>query len=107
LASGDRELVRGRLVDAGVDPSDFGRFVALDAHPVIRPSSFDYRAATPVLLDCLDQVSDPEVLEAIVRSLSGKWARGVAVSPLIELFRRTPKNAAVGRCPYERSPGDI
>jgi hypothetical protein len=90
VSDGDLELVRGLLAEAGVDPSDFGRFVATDAHPVLQPSFFDYRAAMPVLLDCLDRVSDPGVLEAVVRSLSGPWARGVAVAPLIDLFRRTP-----------------
>jgi hypothetical protein len=89
VKDGEWEFVRGRLAGAGVDPSDFGRLVAPDVHPALRPSSFDYRAATPVLLECLGQVSDPKVLEAIVRSLSGKWARGVAVAPLIGLFRRT------------------
>ena len=80
------------LADAGVDPSDFGRFVSPRGALVTRPSAFDFEMATPILLRCIDEVRDPSVLEAVVRSLSTPWARGVAVDPLLDRFRRTPND---------------
>ncbi len=86
--------MREALAEAGVDPTYFGRFTSARGRQVLGGGELDYRAATPVLLACLDQVRDPRVLEAVVRSLSTSAARGSAFVPLLDLFRRTPNGQA-------------
>lgn len=82
--------MRSALAGGGVDPTYFGRFTTVRGRQVVGGGELDYRAATPILLACLDQVRDPGVLEAVVRSLSTKAGRGIAVAPLLDLFRKTP-----------------
>lgn len=82
--------MRSALAAGGVDPTYFGRFTTERGREVVGGGELDYRAATPILLACLDEVRDPSVLEAVVRSLSTRAAQGIAVAPLLELFRKTP-----------------
>ena len=52
----------------------------------LRDSGVAYRAAIPVLLKWLPLISDPEVKESIVRTLSVPWAKPTAALPLIAEF---------------------
>jgi len=86
----DLAVVRDALARAGVDPTYFGEFTTPKWRETFGGGELDYGAAAPTLVECLDQVEDPQVLEAVVRSLSTSAARGIALVPLIRLFRRTP-----------------
>jgi hypothetical protein len=87
--AGDFTLVRSALDAAGLPSGDFGRFTS-GRHPEIIPNPvFDWRASVPVLLDVLPKVTRPVVKEAIVRSLSTKYARPLAARALLDEFRRT------------------
>jgi hypothetical protein len=87
-------LVRKALDQAGLPSADFGRFTG-NRHPsVIRPSSFDYRASVPVLLRLLPALSDPDVVESAVRSLTTAHARPAAAEELLRLFVATPPEHA-------------
>ncbi len=48
----------------------------------------DYRAAVPVLLHWLPQVSNESVKETIIRALSVRWARRIATPALIREYDR-------------------
>jgi HEAT repeat protein len=52
--------------------------------------------AVPVLVSLLDRVTDPMILEGVVRALCIKDARGRAEAKLIELFRTLPADAYGG-----------
>jgi hypothetical protein len=54
----------------------------------LRQSKAEYRAAVPILLHWLSRVSDPQVKEDIVRTLSVPWAKPDAAPALIEEFRK-------------------
>jgi hypothetical protein len=84
----DAELdaVRAALRDAGVDPTDFGSFVGRVVPGVIEAPTFDYAAATPVLLEWLPRVQTPLARQVVATSLAHRAAKGVATGPLIDLF---------------------
>lgn len=73
--------------------------------------------AVPVLVGLLDRVTDPMILEGLVRALCTKDARGKAEAKLIELFRILPADAygetkwAIGntlsRLARQRFSGDL
>jgi hypothetical protein len=70
----DWQLVRGALIDArvsGVD--DLGVFVNNTQY--FAPSTFDERAAAPVLLDLLPSLGDSRVVNTVGRHLRGPWLR--------------------------------
>jgi hypothetical protein len=90
---GEWEQVRAALAAEGVDPADFGRFVNRGVPGVIEPSTFDAERATPVLLAWLPRVRDRRLKEAIVGHLKTKAAKGVAVAPLADEFRRAHDDA--------------
>jgi hypothetical protein len=48
----------------------------------------DFRAAIPLLLAWLPRVTNADVKESIVRTLSVPFARPIAARPLVEEFRR-------------------
>jgi hypothetical protein len=81
--------VRAALDDAGLPSGDFGRFASGKYPGVIRPEVFDYRRAVPVLLELLPILQGPRVKEAVVRSLSTGYAKGVAAASLVREFERT------------------
>ena len=54
----------------------------------LRQSKTEYRAAVPILLHWLPRISDPQVNEDIVRTLSVPWAKPAAAPALIEEFRK-------------------
>jgi HEAT repeat protein len=54
----------------------------------LRQRKLDYRSAIPVLLHWLLQISDPQVKEDIVRTLSVSRAKPAAAPALIEEFRK-------------------
>ncbi|TLY64525.1 MAG: HEAT repeat domain-containing protein [Gammaproteobacteria bacterium] len=54
----------------------------------LRQSNAEYRAAVPILLHWLSRISDPQVKEDIVRTLSVPWAKPAAAPALIEEFRK-------------------
>lgn len=77
------------LAAAGIDPADFGRFVNRAFPGVIEPAHFDQDRAVPVLLHWLPRVRSEHVKESMVRHLRTKAARGIAVEPLVEEFKRS------------------
>lgn len=52
-----------------------------------------YRSAVPILLHWLPRISDPQVKEDIVRTLSVPWAKPTAAPALIEEFRKADSAA--------------
>jgi hypothetical protein len=84
------EAVRAALRRAGIDPTDFGRFVGRVVPGVIEAPTFDYVAAAPVLLEWLPRVRTPLAKEVVARSLGHRAAKGVATGPLIDAFLATP-----------------
>jgi hypothetical protein len=88
----DAELdaLREALRRAGIDPADFGRFVGRVVPGVIEAPTFDYAAATPVLLEWLPRVRTPLAKELVAVSLGHKAAKGVATGPLIDAFLEVP-----------------
>lgn len=78
--------VHAALEAAGLPSQDFGRFVS--------GAEFDFRRSVPVLLELLPSLTDPDVVEAAVRSLSTRYARPAAAEPLLELFRSLPADEA-------------
>jgi hypothetical protein len=82
----ERALVRGLLAEAGVaGADDFGRFVNDSRY--FDTSSFDSRAATPVLVEVLPRLADPAVIETIALHLKNPAARPVAFGALHDSFR--------------------
>jgi HEAT repeat protein len=81
--------VKEALAAAGIDPTDFGRFVNRPFPGVLEPAHFDQERAVPVLLDWLPQVRSEYVKESMVRHLRAKAATGIAVEPLVEQFKRS------------------
>lgn len=74
--------VKEALAAAGIDPTDFGRFVNRPFPGVLEPAHFDEERAVPVLLGWLPRVRSEYVKESMVRHLHTKAARGIAVEPL-------------------------
>jgi HEAT repeat protein len=73
------------LVEAGLDVSEFGAFSS------VRASTFDYSRATPILIEWLPRIDQPQLVEAIARCLSGeRGARGQGAQELMAAFRRLP-----------------
>jgi hypothetical protein len=67
----EREAVRDALRQAGVDPTDLGRFVNRP-NPNLRglePETFDTAAARPVLLEWLPRLTNPRVRSTIAARL--------------------------------------
>lgn len=93
---GDLERIRLALTAHGVlGVDDFGYFVNNPKH--FRPSSFDERAAMPVLLDLLPTLSDPRAVEATARHLRRPWAKSAAFPSLVDAFRAwAPREPLVG-----------
>jgi hypothetical protein len=76
------------LTRAGVDPTDFGRFVNRPIPGVLRPSQFDGAAALPILLRWLPRIGNEQVKESVVRHLRTKAAKPIAAEALLQEFRR-------------------
>jgi hypothetical protein len=82
----ERALVRGLLIDAEVaGGEDFGRFVNDSRY--FDTSSFDSRAATPVLVEVLPRLTDPAVIETVALHLKNPAARPSAFGALHGAFR--------------------
>ncbi len=86
-------LVRESLRAAGIDPTDFGRFVNRPVPDVIEPSSFDSATATPVLLEWLPKITDPALKQTIIGRLRNPAAKGIATEHLIAEFASTTDHA--------------
>jgi hypothetical protein len=71
---------------AGIDPTDFGRFVNRVVPGVVKPSTFDETRAAPILLDWLPRIINEHVKESIVRHLRTKAVKGIATPTLITEF---------------------
>jgi hypothetical protein len=81
----ERALVRGLLAAAEVTGAeDFGRFVNDSRY--FDTSSFDSRAATPVLVEVLPQLTDPAVVETVALHLKNPAARPQAFGALHAAF---------------------
>ena len=85
--AGDRQRVLGALAEAGVGgASEFGRFINNTTY--FAPSAFDERAAMPVLLQLLPDLTDPAVVGSLAGHLRRPWARPHAFQPLLAAYRR-------------------
>jgi hypothetical protein len=81
------EQLRAKLAAEGVSGTeDLGRFVRNVEH--FRPSTFDERAAMPVLMRELARLTDPKLVSAVAGHLARGWARPDAFIPLREAFIR-------------------
>lgn len=81
------QVVRDALTNAGVDGvEDFGRFVNNPTY--FAPSTFDERAAAPVLLELLPTLHEPRVVATVGRHLKGQ--RGVVngYATVLAAFKR-------------------
>lgn len=96
IVTTDTESIRQALEDAGVTGShDFGRFVNDIDH--FAPSTFDERAAMPVLISLLPVLSDVASVNATARHLGRPWARPAAFDPLYHAFLYwAPQNENLG-----------
>jgi HEAT repeat protein len=71
------------LTRAGVDVADFGLFTSL------RPITFDFARAAPILIRWLPRMDSAAVVESIARSLHGQRdAAGEGARQLIAAYRR-------------------
>lgn len=82
----ERELVRRALEAVGVSAEDFGVFVNDTTY--FAPSTFDARAALPVLLDVLPRLTRPRVVMTVAMHLQTPAARPVAFDAVEAAFRR-------------------
>ncbi|SMG16338.1 hypothetical protein [Agreia pratensis] len=81
----ERALVRRLLADRSVaGAEDFGRFV--NDHRYFGTSSFDSKAATPVLIEALPRLTDPGVIEIVALHLKNPAARPAAFDALHASF---------------------
>jgi len=76
------------LKAAGIDTTDFGRFVNRPVPGVLRPSYFDRVAALPILLHWLPLITNEHVKESMVRHLKTKAAKPAAATVLLDEFLR-------------------
>ena len=77
------------LEAAGIETSDFGRFVNRPFPGVLEPSTFDEVAALPILTRWLPRIADTRVKETIVRHIKRKEAGPQAASLLLREFAVT------------------
>lgn len=82
----ERQRVVAALEEAGIDSTDFGRFV--NNTKFFRPSAFDQRAAIPVLLAVLPGLSRPRVVATVAGHLMPRAPTAIAYPVLLEAFRR-------------------
>ncbi|KJC63658.1 hypothetical protein [Agreia bicolorata] len=81
----ERALVRNLLADHAVaGAEDFGRFVNDSRY--FDTSSFDSKAATPVLIEVLPRLTDPGVIETVALHLKNPAARPAAFGALHTSF---------------------
>lgn len=79
------EQLRARLAAAGVDGvEDLGRFVSKPEF--FGQSRFDERAAMPVLMEALPDLTDAQLVGAVAGHLRRPWARPRAFSALVAAF---------------------
>lgn len=82
-----RDQLLVALTENGVSGvEDFGRFIS--NVQFFRPSSFDERAAMPLLIDALPKVHDPALAHTIASHLRRSWARPAAYAVLLDAFKR-------------------
>lgn len=84
------ELRMARI--SGAD--EFGGFVSNTEH--FAPSSFDERAAMPVLLTLLPSLQDDRNVGAVAGHLRRAWARPAAYEPVRDAFRVWAARAPMG-----------
>lgn len=81
------QTVREALADHGVAGGDeLGRVVSTTR--CVRPSALDERAAMPIFIELLPQVSDPQVVAVLASHLRRRWARPQAFGNLHAAFER-------------------
>lgn len=68
----------------------------VDSLAELRNSRVRYQKAVPILVAALTHVREKNLLEGVVRALSVPWARPLAVSPLIDLFRTVDDATGLG-----------
>jgi hypothetical protein len=79
------EDLRNRLTTAGVTGAeDLGRFVSNPR--VLGASTFDERAAMPILIDALPSLTDARLVKAVAGHLRRSWARPAAFDALYQAF---------------------
>ena len=81
------ERLRARLADAGVSGvEDLGRFVSNPEF--FGQSRFDERAAMPILVEALPELTDAKLVGAVAGHLRRPWARPHAFSVLMAVFEK-------------------
>jgi hypothetical protein len=96
MTSEEWESLRNDLADAGVaGDEDLGRFVS--NVEFFQASTFDEKAAMPILIKALPSLSDPALVSAVAGHLRRPWARPAAFNVLLDAFRRwAARNPTVG-----------
>jgi hypothetical protein len=85
------DILRQDLDRAGVAGSaELGRFVSNTDH--FAASTFDERAAMPVLIAALPRLSDPKLVSAVAGHLRRSWSRPSAFDALFVAFLRWAPN---------------
>lgn len=81
------QIVRDALLAAGVrGVEDLGRFV--NNTEFFAPSRLDERAAAPVLLELLPELTNPQVVATVGRHLQGPWVRPGGYEVVLAAFKR-------------------
>ena len=87
--------LRARLAAAGVDGADdLGRFVSKPEF--FGESRFDERAAMPVLIEALPELTDPTLIGAVAGHLRRPWARPRAFDALLAAFEAVAPRDQLG-----------
>lgn len=94
--SDEWEALRQELERAGVPGAhELGRFVS--NADFFGASTFDERAAMPVLLVALPSLTDAHLISSVAGHLRRPWARPQAFDPLLTAFRKwAPSEATTG-----------
>lgn len=89
------EQLRARLAAAGVDGADdLGRFVSKPEF--LSASRFDERAAMPVLIKTLPNLTDATLIGAVAGHLRRPWARPHAFDALLAAFEAVAPQEPLG-----------
>jgi HEAT repeat protein len=83
------EAIGRDLRAAGVDPTDFGRFVGRPLRDLggLEPETFDARGAYPVLIEWLPRAGHPSVKATIARRLAETGRSSETAQGLLEEYR--------------------
>jgi HEAT repeat protein len=102
------QAVKDALREAGIDPTDLGRFVNRP-NPAIRglePEVFDARRALPVLVEWLPHVRSRAVRETLARRIAQAGKRSDSARVLLDAYRATPDWAIGDALAHTMTPAE-